>query len=424
MAASFTFTAPLWRWTAREESADGAAWCFVTLPLEVADEVRERSGEPRGFGSVRVHVEAAGTAWDTSVFPDASSGSFALPVKKAIRVAADVGEGDDLTVTLSLRDPRDPSPPGRDRPRRHPARTPTAPSPPARARCSTSSTPTACPSSSPPAARSAGWRSCGTPSAATGWRSAATAGSCTTSPRAGCATSARCRARSGSRWPSWCARPCPGTTFAIEHTSRLGERGRLPAPPRRRRDAARRARGSRSTRDDVVKVLAVHRDLDPEDFWRQVEEAVGDPGHHDVVLDLRARRDQRRRRHQGHHARPGRRRDGPRRRGRRRLRRHAQRPADARVGRHVVRDGQRARVRARPRRPPRARATTTTAWPWCWPTSSASLARLSAMSRAVRLAAALLLACLGLVVTVSAPASADCTCKQGELEQAGRRRPT
>ncbi len=40
------------------------------------------------------------------------------------------------------------------------------------------------------------------------------------------------------------------------------------------------------------------------------------------------------------------------------------------------------------------------------------------MSRAVRLAAALLLACLGLVLPVSAPASAaDCTCKQAGLEK-------
>ena len=104
MPGSYTFTAPLWRWAAREESTDSGAWCFVTLPLDVADEVRERSGEPRGFGSVRVHAEVAGTRWDTSVFPDATSGSFVLPVKKAVRLAAEVGEGDDLTVTLSLRD--------------------------------------------------------------------------------------------------------------------------------------------------------------------------------------------------------------------------------------------------------------------------------------------------------------------------------
>ena len=105
MPDGFTFTAPLWRWTARKESADsGGSWCFVTLPPDVVDEVRQRSGEPRGFGSVRVRVEAAGTTWDTSVFPDATSDGFVLPVKKAVRVAAGVHEGDELTVILSVRD--------------------------------------------------------------------------------------------------------------------------------------------------------------------------------------------------------------------------------------------------------------------------------------------------------------------------------
>ena len=104
MAGRLTFTAPLWRWTARKESTDAGAWCFVTLPPEVADEVREGAGEPRGFGSVRVRAEVGTTAWDTSVFPDKESGSFVLPVKKSVRVAAGVEEGDELTVTLALRD--------------------------------------------------------------------------------------------------------------------------------------------------------------------------------------------------------------------------------------------------------------------------------------------------------------------------------
>lgn len=39
------------------------------------------------------------------------------------------------------------------------------------------------------------------------------------------------------------------------------------------------------------------------------------------------------------------------------------------------------------------------------------------MLRAVRLAAVMLLASLGLVLTTGAPASAACTCKQGQLEQ-------
>ena len=104
MDEGVTFTAELWRWTARKESADSAPRCFVTLPVDLADEVRERAGEPRGFGSVRVRARVGATSWDTSVFPDAASGSFALPVKKAIRSAAGVAEGDLLTVTLSVRD--------------------------------------------------------------------------------------------------------------------------------------------------------------------------------------------------------------------------------------------------------------------------------------------------------------------------------
>jgi len=104
VAERFTFTAPLWRWTARKESSGTGAWCFVTLPPEIVDDVRQLSGEPRGFGSVRVRVEAAGTTWDTSVFPDKDSGGFVLPVKKAVRLAAGVAEGDELAVTLTLRD--------------------------------------------------------------------------------------------------------------------------------------------------------------------------------------------------------------------------------------------------------------------------------------------------------------------------------
>lgn len=102
--AGLTFTATLWRWEARKESSDTGSWCFVTLPEEVAEEVRAGAGEPRGFGSVPVHARAGGREWDTSVFPDSGSGGFVLPVKKVIRDAAGVVEGDELTVTLSLRD--------------------------------------------------------------------------------------------------------------------------------------------------------------------------------------------------------------------------------------------------------------------------------------------------------------------------------
>ncbi|WP_210651100.1 Cof-type HAD-IIB family hydrolase [Nocardioides sp. SYSU D00065] len=65
----------------------------------------------------------------------------------------------------------------------------------------------------------------------------------------------------------------PGTTFAIEHTSGWASETTFPRHP----DDQDSDRGEWESiwTDDVVKVLAVHEDLDPEDFWRRVEAAVG-----------------------------------------------------------------------------------------------------------------------------------------------------
>ncbi|GAA6525231.1 DUF1905 domain-containing protein [Intrasporangium sp. DVR] len=100
---SCRFTAPLWRWKAQD------SWFFVTLPDDAAAVVRERPRPPRGFGSVRVRVHlddpaGAGAAlvWDTSVFPDSRSGSYVLPVKKQVRVAHDLEEGDPLAIVLDV----------------------------------------------------------------------------------------------------------------------------------------------------------------------------------------------------------------------------------------------------------------------------------------------------------------------------------
>lgn len=94
----FTFTGELWRWPAQD------AWVFVTVPAELADAVRILSGPPRGFGSVRVEVTIGATTWRTSVFPDSHLGTYVLPVKKAVREAEGLAEGDPVEVALRLVD--------------------------------------------------------------------------------------------------------------------------------------------------------------------------------------------------------------------------------------------------------------------------------------------------------------------------------
>jgi Domain of unknown function (DUF1905) len=94
----FRFTAPLWEWSAQ------GGWFFVTLPEEAADDIREVPRMPRGFGAVRVRATIGGTTWSTSVFPDQKHGSYLLPVKKAVRTAEGIGEGDDVEVALEVVD--------------------------------------------------------------------------------------------------------------------------------------------------------------------------------------------------------------------------------------------------------------------------------------------------------------------------------
>lgn len=82
-----------------------AGWHFLTLPAEVADEIDLLTEETRrGFGSVKVRVTIGSSTWSTSIFPDSSTESFVLPVKKPVRTAEGIEDGDEVDVVLELVD--------------------------------------------------------------------------------------------------------------------------------------------------------------------------------------------------------------------------------------------------------------------------------------------------------------------------------
>jgi hypothetical protein len=94
---SYSFSAELWLYPGE------AGWHFLTLPADVAEDLREEAAAFRkGFGSVKVTAEISGHTWQTSVFPDSKSGSYVLPVKKAVRMAARISAGDDVAVRLEI----------------------------------------------------------------------------------------------------------------------------------------------------------------------------------------------------------------------------------------------------------------------------------------------------------------------------------
>ena len=97
VTASYSFKAELWLYPGE------AGWHFLTLPADVADDIRARTaGVSKAFGSIKVRAEVGEQSWLTSLFRDSRSGSYLLPVKKAIRDKSQIREGDELAVHLSL----------------------------------------------------------------------------------------------------------------------------------------------------------------------------------------------------------------------------------------------------------------------------------------------------------------------------------
>ena len=93
------YDAELWIWDARKLDS----WTFVTVPADASAEIRDRAGGlTRGFGSLRVRVTVGGSTWATSIFPDGKSGTYVLPVKKAVRRAESLGTGDVASVSLEV----------------------------------------------------------------------------------------------------------------------------------------------------------------------------------------------------------------------------------------------------------------------------------------------------------------------------------
>lgn len=106
MSDRVRFTAPI-RTYLIEEGYDPAH--FVAVTGEAAEQVagyelarRLELGKRRGFGSVKVEVRLGGSRWKTSVFPLKGGEGWFLPLKKPVRLAEGLAEGDEVEIELAL----------------------------------------------------------------------------------------------------------------------------------------------------------------------------------------------------------------------------------------------------------------------------------------------------------------------------------
>jgi len=94
---TFTFTAPLKIYQGQ------AAWHYIIIPTDHADQIKFFREKPIGFGSVPVNVTCGQTTWQTSLFPDKKSASYMLPIKKDVRVREKLSVGDDVEIKIEVK---------------------------------------------------------------------------------------------------------------------------------------------------------------------------------------------------------------------------------------------------------------------------------------------------------------------------------
>lgn len=81
-----------------------AAWHFFPIPKKVGIDIKEKYGKyAKGFGSLPVVATVGKTTWQTSIFPEKTSGSYILPVKAAVRKAEAIQAGERVSCTIELR---------------------------------------------------------------------------------------------------------------------------------------------------------------------------------------------------------------------------------------------------------------------------------------------------------------------------------
>lgn len=95
-SVSFNVKGPVWLYPG------SSGWHFFTINKELSDEIKRFDSLPRrGFGSIPVNAIIGETKWKTSIFPE-KKGTFVLPLKKAVRKAENIKDGDKIKVILEV----------------------------------------------------------------------------------------------------------------------------------------------------------------------------------------------------------------------------------------------------------------------------------------------------------------------------------
>ncbi len=90
------FDGEIWFWRGP------APWYFVTVPAEQCRALQTVSKiVTYGWGMIPASVRIGETEWTTSLFP--KNGGYIVPIKARVRIGENLGEGDTVTLQLTIR---------------------------------------------------------------------------------------------------------------------------------------------------------------------------------------------------------------------------------------------------------------------------------------------------------------------------------
>jgi hypothetical protein len=91
----YTFTGQPWK-------HDGqAGWYFVSLPKELAREIRENlRWQEEGWGRLKATAQIGNSTWKTAIWFDTKMHTYLLPLKAEIRKKAFIAIGKSIEVTV------------------------------------------------------------------------------------------------------------------------------------------------------------------------------------------------------------------------------------------------------------------------------------------------------------------------------------
>lgn len=91
----YEFTTKMW------QSSGKGGWYFVSLPHELAEEIRKNlKSEEEGWGRLKAKAQIGESEWETAIWFDSKHETYLLPLKAEIRKKEKLETGKDIQTIL------------------------------------------------------------------------------------------------------------------------------------------------------------------------------------------------------------------------------------------------------------------------------------------------------------------------------------